>query len=79
MVGSPCCPRDSHESSSTPQFKSINFFTDEITQRKDVKYKGKKALEQNIEEYHYLKKVICLVSHKRGKNVGVIQIRNRVF
>ena len=54
-------------------------FTDEITQRKDVKYKGKKALEQNIEEYHYLKKVICLVSHKRGKNVGVIQIRNRVF
>ena len=31
-------------------------FTDEITQRKDVKYEGKKALEQNIEEYHYLKK-----------------------
>ena len=24
MVGSPCCPRDSQESSPTPQFKSIN-------------------------------------------------------
>ena len=24
LVGSPCSPRDSHESSSTPQFKSIN-------------------------------------------------------
>ena len=24
-LGSPCCPRDSHESSSTPQFKSINY------------------------------------------------------
>ena len=24
MVGSPCCPRDSEESSPTPQFKSIN-------------------------------------------------------
>ena len=24
LVGSPCCPRDSQESSSTPQFKSIN-------------------------------------------------------
>ena len=23
MVGSPCCPRDSQESSPTPQFKSI--------------------------------------------------------
>ena len=27
LVGSPCCPRDSHESSSTPQFKSINSST----------------------------------------------------
>ena len=26
LVGSPCCSRDSQESSSTPQFKSINFF-----------------------------------------------------
>ena len=25
LVGSPCCPRDSQESSPTPQFKSINF------------------------------------------------------
>ena len=25
MVRSPCCPRDSQESSPTPQFKSINF------------------------------------------------------
>ena len=25
LVGSPCCPRDSRESSPTPQFKSINF------------------------------------------------------
>ena len=25
-VGSPCCPRDSQESSPTPQFKSINSF-----------------------------------------------------
>ena len=25
-VGSPCSPRDSQESSPTPQFKSINFF-----------------------------------------------------
>ena len=25
LVGSPCSPRDSQESSSTPQFKSINF------------------------------------------------------
>ena len=25
LVGSPCSPRDSHESSPTPQFKSINF------------------------------------------------------
>ena len=25
MVGSPCSPRDSQESSPTPQFKSINF------------------------------------------------------
>ena len=25
LVWSPCCPRDSQESSSTPQFKSINF------------------------------------------------------
>ena len=24
LVGSPCSPRDSQESSSTPQFKSIN-------------------------------------------------------
>ena len=24
MVGSPCCPRDSQESSPTPQFESIN-------------------------------------------------------
>ena len=24
LVGSPCCPRDSQESSPTPQFKSIN-------------------------------------------------------
>ena len=24
LAGSPCCPRDSQESSSTPQFKSIN-------------------------------------------------------
>ena len=24
LVGFPCCPRDSHESSPTPQFKSIN-------------------------------------------------------
>ena len=24
LVGSPCCPRDSQESSQTPQFKSIN-------------------------------------------------------
>ena len=24
LVGSPCCPRDSQESSSTPQFKSIS-------------------------------------------------------
>ena len=24
LTGSPCCPRDSQESSSTPQFKSIN-------------------------------------------------------
>ena len=24
MVGSPCCPRDSRESSPTPQFKSIS-------------------------------------------------------
>ena len=24
MVGSPCCPRDSQESSLTPQFKTIN-------------------------------------------------------
>ena len=24
LVGSPCCPRDSQDSSSTPQFKSIN-------------------------------------------------------
>ena len=24
MVGSPCCPRDSQESSPTPQFKSIS-------------------------------------------------------
>ena len=24
-LGSPCCPMDSHESSSTPQFKSINY------------------------------------------------------
>ena len=24
LVGSPCCPRDSQESSATPQFKSIN-------------------------------------------------------
>ena len=24
-LGSPCCPRDSQESSSTPQFKSINY------------------------------------------------------
>ena len=27
LVGSPCCPRDSQESSSTPQFKSINSST----------------------------------------------------
>ena len=27
LVGSPCSPRDSHESSPTPQFKSINFST----------------------------------------------------
>ena len=26
LVGSPCNPRDSQESSPTPQFKSINFF-----------------------------------------------------
>ena len=26
LVGSPCSPRDSQESSPTPQFKSINFF-----------------------------------------------------
>ena len=26
LVGSPCSPRDSQESSETPQFKSINFF-----------------------------------------------------
>ena len=25
LVGSPCCPRDSQESSPTPPFKSINF------------------------------------------------------
>ena len=25
LVGSPCSPRDSHESSPTPQFKSINY------------------------------------------------------
>ena len=25
LVGSPCCPRDSQNSSLTPQFKSINF------------------------------------------------------
>ena len=25
LVGSPCSPRDSHESSPTPQFKSISF------------------------------------------------------
>ena len=25
LVWSPCCPRDSQESSSTPQFKNINF------------------------------------------------------
>ena len=27
LVGSPCCPRDSQESSPTPQFKSINSST----------------------------------------------------
>lgn len=53
-------------------------FTDEITQSKDV-IQGEKALQQNIEEYHYLKKVICFVSHKRGKNVGIIQIRIECF
>ena len=26
LVWSPCCPRDSWESSPTPQFKSLNFF-----------------------------------------------------
>ena len=25
LIGSPCCPRDSQESSPTPQFKIINF------------------------------------------------------
>ena len=28
LVGSPCSPRDSQESSPTPQFKSINFSSD---------------------------------------------------
>ena len=31
LVGSPCSPRDSQESSPTPQFKSINFFGTQLS------------------------------------------------
>ena len=31
LVGSPCSPRDSQESSPTPQFKSINFFSAQLS------------------------------------------------
>lgn len=44
-------------------------FTDEIIQRKYVKYKGKRSQNKTLKNITNLKKVMFFVSHKGGKNV----------